>query len=462
VALIVSLLFINGLPGISWNFLTGGIERGSFFLGATRVALTLERDPTVSTPAGSGAAPTPLLAFQVAAEPGSVVDSRLVAFEKTEARSSVVATAAAGAAAPPTVAATDRQATISSAGQRASLDWNLPIGRETGGGLWTASLDATNVPDAVDRLDLQFLVQAPLTLPRLAEAVRARADGPEALARLRAADAAALFAAPLPGWRLAPDRTVEITRIAGSGLFPMIYGTFLVTLIMTILCVPFGVLSALYLHEYARRDALHTRIIRTAISNLAGVPSIVFGLFGLGFFIATIGPAIDRVFFGGERVYAQPCVLWASCTLAVLTLPVVIVATEEALRAIPRGLRDASLALGGTRWQTVWRVVVPEALPGILTGMILAVGRGAGEVAPILFTGVATSSPNLPSLWGNEKFMHLGNHVYVLATQSPDVERTRALLYATVVVLLALTFLLNLAAILLRMKLDSGGHRGGH
>jgi phosphate transport system permease protein len=193
------------------------------------------------------------------------------------------------------------------------------------------------------------------------------------------------------------------------------------------------------------------RVVRVCIANLAGVPSIVFGLFGLGFFVSTIGRAIDVAAFGGQPTYAKPSLVWAALTLAVLTLPVVVVATEEALRAVPREVRDASLALGATKLQTIFRVVLPEALGGILTGSILAVSRGAGEVAPILFTGAAYFLPYLPTHL-NDQFMNLGYHVYVLATQSPDVDRTKPLLYGTVLVLLGLTFLLNIVAVAIRAR----------
>jgi phosphate transport system permease protein len=191
--------------------------------------------------------------------------------------------------------------------------------------------------------------------------------------------------------------------------------------------------------------------VRFAVHNLAGVPSIVFGLFGLGFFIQFVGREMDRA-MGLDVVWGQPALLWAALTLALLNLPVVIVTTEEALRTVARDQREASLALGATRWQTVWNVLLPQALPGILTGTILAIARGAGEVAPILFTGAAYYLPFLPKL-PTDQFMELGYHVFVLATQSPDVDATRPLLYGTVLVLLALTFLLNLTAILLRARL---------
>ncbi|HEX9307745.1 MAG TPA: phosphate ABC transporter permease PstA [Anaeromyxobacter sp.] len=237
-----------------------------------------------------------------------------------------------------------------------------------------------------------------------------------------------------------------------GGIFPAIYGTAILTLLMTIAVMPVGVLTAVYLHEYAPPGSRLAALVRIAVTNLAGVPSIVFGLFGLGFFVQFVGRAMDRAFSEpGTLRFGQPALVWAALTLAVLTLPVVIVSTEEALRAVPRDHRDASLALGATRSQTLWRVVLPGALPGILTGAILAVARGAGEVAPILFTGVAYFLPDLPSSPFSQ-FMHLGYHTYVLATQSPDVEATRPLLYGTVLVLLALTFALNVVAIAIRTR----------
>jgi phosphate transport system permease protein len=239
-----------------------------------------------------------------------------------------------------------------------------------------------------------------------------------------------------------------------GGIFPAIYGTLLLVVLMVVALVPFGVGAAVWLHLYARQDSLFTKAVRFAVHNLAGVPSIVFGLFGLGFFIQFIGREMDRA-MGLDVVWGQPALLWASLTLALLNLPVVIVTTEEALRTVARDQREASLALGATRWQTVRHVLLPQALPGILTGAILAVARGAGEVAPILFTGAAYFLPFLPKA-PTDQFMELGYHVFVLATQSPDVDATRPLLYGTVLVLLALTFLLNLTAILLRSRLRAG------
>jgi phosphate transport system permease protein len=223
---------------------------------------------------------------------------------------------------------------------------------------------------------------------------------------------------------------------------------------MTIFVLPVGVITAVYLNEYAASGSWVTRVIRTAVNNLAGVPSIVFGLFGLGFFINFLGGQLDQWFrpAGAEPLWGQPALLWASLTLAVMTLPVVIVATEESLRSIPPGLREGSLALGATRLQTIVQVVLPQALPGILTGAILAVSRAAGEVAPILFTGAAYYMATLPKAL-TDQFMDLGYHVFVLSTQSPNVEKTRPILFSTVLVLLLLTFALNAVAIVLRARL---------
>ena len=235
-----------------------------------------------------------------------------------------------------------------------------------------------------------------------------------------------------------------------GGIFPAIFGTVFLVMLMVIAVVPIGVLTAVYLQEYTRPDSVATRLIRVAINNLAGVPSIVFGLFGLGFFIGFIGRGMDSILYGsGRPVWGQPAIIWAALTLSLLTLPVVIVSTEEAIRAIPRELKEASYALGATRLQTIARIIIPQALPGIFTGAILAISRGAGEVAPIMFTGVAYYLPYLPRML-NDQFMELGYHIYVMATQSPDVEKTKPILYGTVLVLLLLTFLLNLVAILIR------------
>jgi phosphate transport system permease protein len=263
--------------------------------------------------------------------------------------------------------------------------------------------------------------------------------------------------------------------LTAGGILPAIVGTAALVILMSVVSVPLGVATAVYLHEYTpaegfelawkrfratktRRSfframsALLATITRNAVANLAGVPSIVFGLFGLGFFIQFIGRAIDRATQPpGETVWGQGSLLWAACTLALLTLPTVIVATEEALRTVPQDLREASLALGATQWETIRRVVLPGSLSGILTGAILGISRGAGEVAPILFTGAAYYLPYLPERI-TDQFMHLGYHVLILSTQSPDVEATKPLLYGTVFVLLALTFLLNLTGVIMRLR----------
>lgn len=304
-----------------------------------------------------------------------------------------------------------------------------------------------------------------------------------------------------------------------GGIFPAIYGTVFLVLIMTLAAVPIGTITALYLAEYARRTSKLAQTIRFAVNTLAGVPSIVFGLFGLGFFIQTIGAGIDemnyeakmgelhqlletppspladgsgtvlevREYLDAEGSYwtdqrrklsgypgegtavvevddvveylamrpeldwGRPNILWAALTLALLTLPVVIVAVEESLRSVPADVRAASLALGATKWETIRKIVLPNSVTGILTGSILAVGRGAGEVAPILFTGVIYSATELPGV--KDQFMHLGYHLYLLSTQSPDVEATMPLQFATTIVLLGLTLALNMVAILIRTRL---------
>jgi phosphate transport system permease protein len=236
-----------------------------------------------------------------------------------------------------------------------------------------------------------------------------------------------------------------------GGIFPAIIGTVLLVLLMSIAGVPAGVITALYLSEYASQKSILARSVRFAVNTLAGVPSIVFGLFGLGFFVQFVGTGMDRALGGVELRWAQPNVLWASLTMALLTLPVVIVSVEEAIRNVPRELRAASLALGATQWQTIWKIVLPNSMNGILTGGILAVSRGAGEVAPILFTGAAYFLPQLPGGL-SDQFMHLGYHVFIMATQSTNVDATRGIQYATTLVLLLLSFTLNLSAIILRSR----------
>jgi len=239
-----------------------------------------------------------------------------------------------------------------------------------------------------------------------------------------------------------------------AGVLPMIVGTAARVVLMTLFVVPVGVITAVYLTEYANRASIFTRFIRGAVNNLAGVPSIVFGLFGLGFFVGFVGRNMDALLHPGAPtpLWGKPAIIWASLTLAVMTMPVVIVATEESLRAIPQGLREASLALGATKLETILKIVLPQALPGILTGAILAVSRAAGEVAPILFTGAAYSMASLPHSV-TDQFMDLGYHVFILSTQSPNIDQTRPILYSTVLTLLVLTFGLNMAAILIRARM---------
>jgi ABC-type phosphate transport system permease subunit len=307
-----------------------------------------------------------------------------------------------------------------------------------------------------------------------------------------------------------------------GGIYPAIIGTVYLVLLMTLAAVPVGTITAIYLTEYAKQRSMFARTIRFAVNTLAGVPSVVFGLFGLGFFVQTIGGEIDQINWdrrveilhetiatptspiaGGklatvadvqkfldnisdddwsaqtaylnsyplgvnaqtnaalvekfisnnvELSWGKPALIWAALTLALLTLPVVIVSVEESLRTVPRDIREASMALGATKLETIRKVVIPNSLTGILTGSILAIGRGAGEVAPILFTGVVYSAQEGPKAL-NDQFMHLGYHLYILATQSPDVDAARPLQYATTLVLLGLTLVLNLTGITLRSRM---------
>ncbi len=246
-----------------------------------------------------------------------------------------------------------------------------------------------------------------------------------------------------------------------GGIFPAIFGTVMMVFLMSLIVVPLGVLAALYLREYAKQGAL-VRIVRIAVNNLAGVPSIVFGVFGLGFFVYFVGGGIDRIFFPEALptpTFGTGGILWASLPLALLTVPVVIVASEEALAAVPRSMREASLAMGATKFQTILRVVLPAAAPGILTGLILAMARGAGEVAPLMLTGVVKLAPELP-LDGffpffhlDRKFMHLGFHIYDVGFQSPNVEAAKPMVYTTTIFLLIIVVLLNLTAIVVRNRL---------
>lgn len=259
---------------------------------------------------------------------------------------------------------------------------------------------------------------------------------------------------PYLSWRFVSTGTAtDMFDVNKAGILPMIFGTSARVILMTLFVLPMGVITAIYLTEYARIHSPFTRMIRGAVNNLAGVPSIVFGLFGAGFFVRFIGRGMDSaIYHAGATVWGQPALLWASATLAVMTLPVVIIATEESLRAIPQGLREASLALGASKLETIIKIVLPQAVPGIMTGAILAVSRAAGEVAPILFTGAAYYMADLPKTL-HDQFMDLGYHVFILSTQSPNVDKTRPLLYATVLVLLCLTFMLNIVAIFVRANM---------
>lgn len=246
-----------------------------------------------------------------------------------------------------------------------------------------------------------------------------------------------------------------------GGIFPAIFGTVMMTLIMAVIVTPFGVLAAVYLREYARQGPV-TRLIRIAVNNLAGVPAIVYGVFGLGFFVYVLGGSLDRLFFPEALpapTFGTPGLLWASLTLALLAVPVVIVATEEGLARIPRTVREGSLALGATKAETLWKIVLPMASPAMMTGMILAVARAAGEVAPLMLVGVVKLAPSLPVdgnypyLHLDQKIMHLGFHIYDVGFQSPNVEAARPLVYATALLLVLVIALLNLSAVAIRNHL---------
>lgn len=246
-----------------------------------------------------------------------------------------------------------------------------------------------------------------------------------------------------------------------GGVFPAIFGTVLMVLLMTVIVSPLGVVAAIYLHEYAGNNAL-TKLLRIAVINLAGVPSIVYGVFGLGFFVYMVGGSLDQLFYAEtlpSPTFGTPGVMWSAITLAILTLPVVIVSTEEGLSRIPSAMRHGSLALGATKAETLWRIILPIASPAIMTGIILAIARAAGEVAPLMLVGVVKMAPNLP-LDGNfpflhldRKFMHLGFHIYDVGFQSPNVEAARPLVYATALLLVTIIVALNMTAVSIRNRL---------
>lgn len=260
-------------------------------------------------------------------------------------------------------------------------------------------------------------------------------------------------------WEFVSDEPREANT--EGGIFPAIFGTVMMVIIMSIMVVPFGVVAAVYLREYAKQGPL-TQLIRIAVNNLAGVPSIVYGVFGLGFFVYFLGGNLDQLFFPEALpapTFGTPGLMWASLTLALLTVPVVIVATEEGLSRIPKSVREGSLALGATKAETLWRTVLPMASPAIMTGLILAIARAAGEVAPLMLVGVVKLAPslpldgNMPFLHLDRKFMHLGFHIYDVGFQSPNVEAARPLVYATALLLVLVIVALNLFAIAIRNRL---------
>ena len=246
-----------------------------------------------------------------------------------------------------------------------------------------------------------------------------------------------------------------------GGVFPAIFGTVVMTLVMSIAVVPFGVMAALYLREYAKAGPL-VSAVRIAVNNLAGVPSIVFGVFGLGFFCYVVGASLDQLFFAENLpnpTYGTGGLFWASLTLALLTLPVVIVATEEAVAAVPSSMREGSYACGASKWQTIRRIVLPRALPGVITGMILAIARGAGEVAPLMLVGAVKLAPELPIdgifpfIHPERSFMHLGFHIYDVGFQSQNSEAAKPMVFTTTLLLIAIVASLNVAAVYLRSRL---------
>jgi len=275
--------------------------------------------------------------------------------------------------------------------------------------------------------------------------------------KLTTLDKMALFFSQIGGFIMDDPREANTE----GGVFPAIFGTVLMVLLMTVIVSPFGVIAAIYLHEYAGNNAL-TKLLRIAVINLAGVPSIVYGVFGLGFFVYMVGGSLDQLFYSEtlpSPTFGTPGVMWSAITLAILTLPVVIVSTEEGLSRIPSAMRHGSLALGATKAETLWRIILPIASPAIMTGIILAIARAAGEVAPLMLVGVVKMAPNLP-LDGNfpflhldRKFMHLGFHIYDVGFQSPNVEAARPLVYATAFLLITIIVALNMTAVSIRNKL---------
>ncbi|MEO6598192.1 MAG: phosphate ABC transporter permease PstA [Planctomycetota bacterium] len=314
----------------------------------------------------------------------------------------------------------------------------------------TAKIEALGRENARHGLVLRTIDDKQVTIP-VADIVRAYSPN-----RLGFGDKASLY---LSRWR--EFLTEEPRNSSEGGVWPAIFGTVLMTLLMSLGVVPFGVLAALYLREYARAGLLISAV-RIAVNNLAGVPSIVFGVFGLGFFCYVVGGSIDSIFYP-ERLpsptFGKGAILWASLTLALLTVPVVIVSTEEALAAVPSSMREGSYACGASKWQTIRRIVLPRAMPGIMTGLILALARGAGEVAPLMLVGAAKLAPALPLdgvapyLHPSRSFMHLGFHIYDLGFQSPNSEASKPMVFTTTLLLIAIITLLNVVAIWLRNRM---------
>ena len=313
--------------------------------------------------------------------------------------------------------------------------------------------------DAKDRIGLAEIggAEKDMALSQVVRVYRAN--------ELSWADAAAIYLARW--WEFLSDEPREANT--EGGVLPAIFGTFAMTILMVIVVAPFGVVTALYLREYARQGRI-VALVRISVNNLAGVPSIVYGVFGLGFFAYLLGGNIDRLFFA-ERLpnptFGTGGLLWAALTLALLTVPVVIVATEEALAAVPRSMREGSLACGASKWQTISRIVLPRAMPGILTGVILAMARGAGEVAPLMLIGVVKLAPELPIdgyfpfVHLERSFMHLGFHIFDVGFQSRNSEAGKPMVFVTTLLLIALVATMNVAAIALRNRLKrrfAGGH----
>ncbi len=260
-------------------------------------------------------------------------------------------------------------------------------------------------------------------------------------------------------WEFLTDEPREANT--EGGVMPAIFGTLCMTVLMSLAVAPFGVIAALYLREYAKQGRL-VSLVRICVNNLAGVPSIVYGVFGLGFFAYVLGASIDQIFFS-ERLpsptFGTGGLLWASLTLALLTVPVVIVATEEALASVPQSMREGSLACGASKWQTIRYIVLPRAMPGIMTGLILAMARGAGEVAPLMLIGVVKMAPELPIdsffpyIHLERSFMHLGFHIYDVGFQSRNSEAAKPMVFVTTLLLISLVFIMNAASIVLRNRL---------